>query len=214
MKKTHKIALTSALVLSTFCSVSAYADQSPWQIRLRGIYVDPIVSSANIPVFGGSVTGASSQFVPEFDINYFFNKHLAAELILATTRHSVTASDTVLGGLDLGKVNLLPPTLTLKYLFLPDCIFNPYIGAGLNYTYFYNVNSGPVANSISYSNSFGPALQAGIDVALNKNWSINFDVKKIFIETTASVTAAGQTVNTHVKLNPFVYGIGVAYRFS
>ena len=79
-------------------------------------------------------------YVPEIDISYFVTPNIALELIAATTKHDVGASD----GTDLGSVWLLPPTLTLQYHFAPTSRFSPYIGAGLNYTIFYNEKNGDV----------------------------------------------------------------------
>lgn len=195
----------------SFTNDDSYSN--PWMVRLRALYIDPYASSSQLPIINGEVTHISSEVIPELDISYFFNHYLAAELILGTSRHSVEATGTTLGNVDLGHVNLLPPTLTLQYHFLPNSMINPYVGAGINYTYFYNVDNGPTATSIKYSNSFGPALQAGVDVFLDKHWAINFDVKKIFIESSVHVVALGTVLDTQVKINPMVYGVGIGYHF-
>lgn len=209
--KPKKLILAMTLCLG-FSGIS-YASENPWLFRLRGIVVVPSVSSSTINVIGGNVTDISTAVVPEFDISYFFTPHIAAELILGTTRHTVKATGTAVGNPDLGSVFLLPPTLTAQYHFLPNAIINPYLGVGLNYTYFYNVKNGPGLSGKSYTNSFGPAFQAGVDIALNKHWSINLDVKKILIRTTATLNAAGVPLTSDVKIDPFVYGIGVGYHF-
>ncbi|MCD6046456.1 MAG: outer membrane protein OmpW [Gammaproteobacteria bacterium] len=210
----------AVIAASTLFSLQAFADdtstqtQSPWLIRLRAIDVVPDASSSTITGLGGHVNKVSNDAVPELDISYFLTKNIATELILGTTKHDIKATGTALGQVDLGSVRLLPPTLTLQYHFLPNSTFDPYVGAGVNYTYFYGVNKGPVASSINYSNSFGPALQAGADIAINKNWLINFDVKKLFIQTNATVNVGSASYTTTAKLNPVVYGMGVGYRFS
>ena len=56
-------------------------------------------------------------------------------------------------------------------------------------------------------NSWGPALQVGFDYALDKNWSLNFDVKKVYIDTTVS-GGIGK-----FKVDPVLVGLGVGYRF-
>ncbi len=102
-----------------------------WQIRVRAIDVIPDVdSSVNI---GGEVD-ADNAVVPELDISYFFTDHIAAELILATSKHDMDYT----GNVDLGDAMILPPTLTLQYHFTPDQAFSPYVGAGVNYSMFYN----------------------------------------------------------------------------
>ena len=197
-----------------FAGAGVCGSDPSWLVRLRAIDVAPDASSSTISLIGGNVTKISDQGTGELDFSYFYNSNIAAELILATTRHSVQATNTALGTVDLGKVSVLPPTLTAQYhVHLTDAI-KPYIGAGINYTHFYNVNHGPVATSISYEDSFGPALQIGTDIALNDQWSINVDVKKIWIESDVVVYTQNAQLTTTAKVNPWVFGAGVGYRFG
>ena len=150
--------------------------------------------------------------VPEIDFTYFITSNWAAELILATTRHRVTDSASTLGDVDLGKVSLLPPILTLQYHFRPDAKYRPYVGAGINYTIFYDEKApGTTVTAISYEDNFGFALQAGIDVGINESWSVNFDLKKVYLST--DVTLNNGAILADVDLDPWIFGIGLAYRF-
>ena len=95
---------------------------------------------------------------------------------------------------------------------MPKQRFSPYVGAGLNYTIFYNADApGGAVTSVHYDNGWGYALQAGFDVAVAENWSVNVDVKKLFIDT--SVAINGGAVNASVDLDPWVVGLGVGYKF-
>ncbi|MCF6764345.1 outer membrane beta-barrel protein [Thiotrichales bacterium 19S3-7] len=182
---------------------------SHWQIRARGIWVVPIVSSTEIQAAPVKVESISNAVVPEIDINYFFTPHISTELILATTKNSVNGSN----GTDLGSVWLLPPTLTVLYHFMPDYWISPYAGAGINYTFFYNVKSGDVSD-IHYDNTFGFALQAGVDFNINSHWSFNLDVKKLFINTDAHVDlGSGMNQTLNVTINPWIFGAGIGYKF-
>lgn len=192
-----------------FTSASSF---SHWLIRARGIAIMPTNSSNQVGNLGGSVS-TSNQIVPELDFSYFFTKNISAELILATSRNSVTAVNTSAGTLSLGKVSVLPPTLTLQYHFLADSLISPYVGAGLNYTYFYDVKNGSGLSGTYYAPSFGPALQVGTDVNLNKHWVFNVDVKKIYITTHVSTVSSGTQQTTDASLNPWVVGCGFGYRF-
>ena len=53
-------------------------------------------------------------------------------------------------------------------------------------------------------------MQIGFDYALDKNWSINFDVKKVYIKT--DVRSFGTKVGTF-KVDPVLVGVGLGYRF-
>ncbi len=211
--KYKKIIVSSMSILAFVLAQRAFADAGDWQIGVRAIDVVPVAGSSPITGINGNVTSISSEVAPELDINYYFTNHLSSELILATTRNSVEATGTVAGNVNLGSVGVLPPTVTLLYHFFPDHLITPYAGAGINYTHFYNASSGNVASAIYYSDSFGPALQAGFDVNLNKNWALNVDVKKIFMSSNVTATVGGEQVTTHVNINPMIYGAGVRYRF-
>tara|TARA_R100000656_G_scaffold56171_1_gene44266 strand:- start:11 stop:622 length:612 start_codon:yes stop_codon:yes gene_type:complete len=177
---------------------------SPWLIRVRGIYVSPD-ESANVRGLAGSVE-ADGSLVPELDISYFFTDNIAAELILATSNHDMSAT----AGVDLGDVWVLPPTLTLQYHFSPKETFRPYVGAGINYTIFYGEDKGAVA-SIDYEDGFGYALQAGADFDLGNQWVFNIDVKKLWLNT--DVTINGGAITADVDLDPWIFGAGFGYRF-
>ena len=114
MKKTIFTALIACLMLNTInaqeTETNSSTNFSKWQVRLRAIAVVPN-ESATIQTIGGDVQ-IFNAFVPELDFTYFFTKNIAAELILATTKHDVKAISTAAGNIPLGDVWLLPPTLT------------------------------------------------------------------------------------------------------
>lgn len=194
-------------------------------VRVRGLAVVP-QESGDLKLNGTTNIGEANvknDYIPEIDFSYFFTDNIAAELIAGTSRHSVNGSiSSGLGGsVDIGKVSLLPPTLTAQYHFFTKERVSPYIGAGINWTLFYNEDAANKANGIGlaithtdYKNRFGFALQAGVDVALVGNWSLNFDVKKIFLKTDVTAqTNLGPVVNSSVRLDPWLVGVGVGYRF-
>lgn len=181
-----------------------------FMIRLRGIGVIPDEDSS-ISVIGGHAR-ASNEAVPEIDFSYFITDNIALELIAATSKHDVSARGTSLGSVDLGDVYILPPTLTVQYHPLPKSRFSPYVGAGVNYTIFYNEDaSGGTVTDIDYDDSFGWALQAGLDVAIDNHWYANVDVKKLFLDT--DVKLNGGAIRADVDLDPWIVGAGIGYRF-
>jgi len=189
------LACAGALALGT-----AQAAQGDWLGRVRVINIDPDASSSALNL------DVNSKVAPELDFSYFVTNNLALELILATRRHEVTA-----GGVPVGSVKHLPPTVLLQYHFLPDQQFRPYVGAGLNYTRFYDVNLGGGTITVDKS-SWGPAIQAGMDIAINKQFFFNIDVKKIWMDTDVKAAATGAPL-ANLKINPVIFGIGVGMKF-
>lgn len=199
-----KLAVAAAVLAACGLAQAQGPGESPWLVRVRAVNIDPVNKSDPIGGVGpANQVQVSSRNIPELDISYFFNRNIAAELVLTyPQKHDVT-----LGGAPLGSFKQLPPTLTAQYHFLPGRQFDPYLGAGLNYTRISSVNLGPVTLEKS---STGFALQAGLDYRIDRNWVINVDVKKVQIRSDAFV--AGAKV-TNVKLDPVLFGVGVGYRF-
>ena len=194
----NKLLLASVLALASL-TPAAHAQEGPWLVRVRAVNLD----SANKDSTGLDLS-VNDKVIPEVDISYFFTPQVAAELILTyPQKHTVRAGDTRIGSL-----KHLPPTLTVQYHFTDLGKFKPYVGAGLNYTRFMSVDL-PDGVSID-KNSFGFAVQAGVDFEVAKNVYLNFDVKKVQIRT--DVKAAGDKLGTF-KVDPLLVGVGVGMRF-
>jgi outer membrane protein len=177
-----------------------------WLMRVRATNVNPDADGTTSA--GGSVH-IDDATVPEIDFTYFFTDNIAAELILATATHDVN----VRGVAPLGEVSLLPPILALQYHFNPRGRLSPYIGAGINYTIFYDEDpAGGAVTSVDYDNAFGWAAQIGVDYAIDNRWSINLDIKKLWLETDVSVNG-GAITGKDVEINPWIISLGVGYRF-
>ncbi|MFT3822817.1 MAG: OmpW family outer membrane protein [Chitinophagaceae bacterium] len=200
------VALLMAGVMSFAQSSVNGKAGSKWAVRLRVIGAVPPSSSYNL---SGSDVKISSSVMPEVDFSYYFTKNLSAELILGTTHHTVKLENSS-GSATLGKVWLLPPTLNLQY-HLPVGNFIPYVGAGINYTIFYGTKD--EAASLSYKNKAGFSTQLGFDYNLSDKWFINVDAKKVWLKTDVTVKGTEPTVLSGVKVNPYIFGIGIGTRF-
>jgi len=175
--------------------------EGPWLVRARAVHLD----SANKDRTGLGLS-INNKTLPELDITYFFSPNFAAELVLTVPQkqdvHSSAAGY-------LGTLKHLPPSLLAQYHFTQFSGFKPYVGAGVNYTRFSSVKLLGGAADVQ-RNSWGGALQLGVDISLNKQWSLNFDVKKVYINT--DVTLNGAKAG-NFKINPVLVGVGVGYRF-
>ena len=210
---TRIAALAAAFLLSAAPSAfaqepaSATGTAGTFQVRLRAVTVSPD-PAATITVNGAAIGGKTSvtdSVIPEADFSYFLTDHIAVELIAGVTRHTV--NNTVAGRV--ASISLLPPTLTAQYHFDPQGAIRPYVGAGLNYTFFDNPAS--ALAGMHFSHNVGFALQAGVDVPVRDGYFLNLDAKKLFLNTSA--TAAGGTVRAKASLDPWLVGVGVGLRF-
>jgi outer membrane protein len=198
-----------SIIVMMLISINAIAqeksDFNRWQARLRVIAIIPDVDddldAANVDV--------STAVVPELDFTYFFDENWAAELILATAKHNV---DVDMGtGIDLGHVWILPPTLSLQYHFTGGSV-KPYLGAGINYTFFYGIDEGDVVD-MDYDDAVGFSMQGGLDFDLNDYWFLNLDVKKLLLKTDVKVYTGEAIIPVEVDINPWVVGVGIGVKF-
>lgn len=182
-------------------SGAAFAQQAegPWLVRVRAVNLD----SANKDSTGLDLS-INNKVIPELDISYFFTPNIAAELILTyPQKHDLRS-----GGANIGSLKHLPPTLLAQYHFTNFGGFKPYVGAGINYTRFSNLD---LPDGVDVKrNSWGAALQVGFDIPLTKQLSLNFDVKKVFIKTNVY---AGDANLGSFKVDPVLVGVGLGYRF-
>lgn len=211
-------ALLCSLVTESVAAEGIFAPaEKKWLIRVRAAYMDMARESTPIPTLGvpSDAIYAESRFIPELDISYFITKHIAAELVLSyPQKHDLFVRDSALGAFKAGTFRHLPPTLLFQYHFLPDHRwFRPYIGGGMNYTFFFNEKlSVPGVTGLHLEpGSLGGAAQLGFDVMLVHDISVNFDVKKIFIDSNVK-NDAGMKVS-HIDPDPLIFSVGLGWRF-
>ena len=197
---TKKIISAIALAAAALTGSSAFAQFNNGSLLVRVRAVN--MQSANTDSTGLGLS-INDKTIPEVDFSYFFNKNVAAELILTVPQQHDLSSK----GTKIGTVTHLPPTLVLQYHF-DGTSFKPYVGVGINYTKFTGVDL-PAGVDIK-RDSVGGALQLGVDIPLSGNMYFNVDVKKVYLET--DVSAAGNKLGTF-KVDPLLVGVGIGWRF-
>lgn len=142
--------------------------------------------------------------------------NIGVELLAATPfEHKVGTGPTG----NIATVKHLPPTLMAQYYFGgKEDKLRPYLGAGLNYTFFFDEkfnSTGKEAglSDLDLSSSWGFAAQAGMDYMLDENWMLNASVWWMNIDTDVKFKAGEDRVKVDTRLDPFVFMFGVGYRF-
>lgn len=142
-------------------------------------------------------------------LSYMVTDNWGIELLAATPfSHSVE-----LGGTEVAKVKHLPPSLMAQYYFgNAQSKVRPYIGAGVNYTFFFDEDGkGPLSGTnVNADDSWGLAAQAGVDMAVTENLFVNGSVWYMDIDT--DVTVNGVHVD-NTNIDPIGLMVGLGYRF-
>lgn len=222
MKKILNLAGLCAVVAVSATATPAFAKQGDILVRARAIMVAPNEESGGItPTLPNEKVKVNDTITPEVDFTYMLTDNVGAELIAATSRHTVSGTSGTTGSIGaLAKTNALPPTLTLQYHFAPDAKLRPYVGVGVNYTTFFNndatskFTAAAGKTTVSMKDSVGLAGQIGFDLPINDNVFINVDAKYIDIDTTATLRTANLGTQTvKVDLDPFVFGVGIGFKY-
>lgn len=232
------------LIVLGLLGVNAYAHEAgEFFMRVGLATVAPHDSSDGIAVPALNITpiagtaaevGNDTQFGLTF--NYMFSPELGIEVLAATPfKHDITANlNGYSAGLKVkaGDTKQLPPTVSVVYYPMGNASgpFQPYIGAGLNYTLFFSENAapelesltgtlagaaGPVPLDLSLDSSWGLALQAGVDYMVDTKWHVNASVRWIDINTDATFKSSlGDTITVkNVQIDPWVFQLNVGYTF-
>ena len=199
MRKSCLFLISSVFASAFFANVA----NAEWVIRERIVNFD---YEKNNTSSAAPVANIDHNSVPEIDVSYFIEKPISFELSTTASRQSATSS---FNSSNLGDVWLIPANLTAQYHFFADQPLKPYIGAGINYTWFITTGSSG-GNNVTYDDSVGIVGQVGTDLQITKSWLLNFDVKKIYMRPKVSINGSPKTED---KIDPWVFGVGVGYKF-
>lgn len=218
MKKPILILALAGILGSSLQSAIAY-EKGDWVVRAGITHVAPDDTSDNVFVAGADLgLGVNVDSNSQLGLNlvYFFSPQVAIEILAATP----FSHDIGLNTVDtLGSTKHLPPTVSANYYFAdPSQAFQPYVGAGINYTIFFDeqftaTNENAGFSDLELDSSFGLSAQIGFDYMLDNNWLVNASVRWIDIDTEASFDLNGSAGSVDVSIDPFVYSLTLGYKF-
>ncbi|WP_430416106.1 OmpW/AlkL family protein [Marinobacter adhaerens] len=238
MSRTFKLGVLAAAVMAAAPAVQAY-EAGDFIGRVGVATVDPDSSSGNLNSNAlGEIDGAKVSVDSNSQLGltatYMLTNQIGVGVLAATPfKHDINGDGSVLGGAGkLAETKHLPPTITLQYFPMPSgSKLQPYVGAGVNYTNFFEEKTtqtltntyatlapGVTRTDIKLDDSFGLAAEIGLDYMITENVGINAAVWWIDIDTEATINAyAGNAVadtsTIDVDIDPWVYMVGVSYKF-
>ncbi|WP_374378580.1 OmpW/AlkL family protein [Pseudomonas fluvialis] len=228
MKKT--LLATSILAIALTAPLAHAYKAGDIIVRAGAVTVDPHESSSDIWVgaLNTNVPGTKATLDSNTQLGltgtYMITDKVGIELLAATPfSHSVGVKGMPgpFAGLNgkLADIKHLPPTLSAVYYPLDSSsAFQPYVGLGLNYTWFFDTELTSAAEGKGFSgfdldDSWGLAGQVGMDYMLTDNLLFNAHVRYIDIETTGTTSFGGREVKVDVDVDPWVYMVALGYKF-
>jgi len=204
--KTRKNALFPLILALGFAGPALATEAGDWTLSVGAHVVNPASNNGSLAA-GALEADVGSDWKPTITAEYFFTPNLGLEVLAALPfKHDIS-----LNGVKAGSTKHLPPTFTLQYHFNGEKV-SPFIGAGVNYTLFFDQQTTGLLDGadLDLSNSWGLAAHAGLDFRLSDTASLRVDARWIDIDTDVSVN--GADVGT-VKIDPIVYGLAYVWKF-
>ena len=202
------IRLALAASLAAAAVPAAAQSQGDWTVAIGAHQVDP--KSGNGRLAGGTLAvDVGGDVRPTVMAEYFVRDGLGIELLAALPfEHDIA----VAGLGTVGSTRHLPPTVSLQYHFNHAGALSPFVGAGVNYTTFFEEETrGALAGSrLTLDDSWGAALHAGVDIRVGERGAIRVDARWIDIDTDVSLDGAGLGT---VEIDPLAYGAAYVWRF-
>src|ERR1700678_871565 len=124
-------------------------------------------------------------------------------------------------GQEISTARWLAPTLLLEYRFLSEnSPWQPYVGAGVNHTSFYDRDftaAGDAAaggrTKLSLTSSTGPAGTAGFVYKFAPHWQFDASYSIARVRTHLSADTAGEIRTTDISFGPQALVVAVGYSF-
>ena len=115
----------------------------------------------------------------------------------------------------------IAPTLLFEYNFLPaGSTWRPYLGAGVNYTTFYDRDSTAAGNAasggptkLSLTSSVGPVVTGGVTYRISDRWAAHASDSWSQVKTDLSADTNGIIRTTRISFGPQALVVSVGYSF-
>ncbi len=183
-----------------------------------------VITTAATGPLASTAAGVGNSTQLGLNLVYMLSDNLGVEVLAATPfEHDLSVSGLSRYGFrttDLGSTKHLPPTVSALYYFgASSSAVRPYVGLGVNYTFFFQEDLSGSAKTelagtgLSLDDSWGLSTRAGVDWELGNDWLLNASLWRIDIDTTATLGSALGRVRADVDLDPWVYMVSVGYKF-
>lgn len=219
-------AVLSGIILTGIVSPAAAGDSNgnfQAKVGISGVWTDDNTSSlvtsggADLLALGNSAS-TDDMVLPTLTLTYFLNKNVAVELFCCFGQTSIVGEGGLAPNGELAETWMFPPILTLQYHFDGMGAFRPYVGVGVEWIHYFDESvgsNGLGAVGVNLEDSFGFALQAGVDFDLGNGWSLGLDVKKVWEDTEVTWTFAdGSRIVADHDIDPLIATANLGYRFN
>jgi outer membrane protein len=136
-------------------------------------------------------------------------------------RGPATVGSIPYNGQEISSARWIAPTLLFEYNFLDaSSTWRPYIGAGVNYTTFYDRDSTAIGSEVSggptrlsLTASVGPAVTGGVTYRISDRWAAHASYSWSQVKSTLTADTDGVIRTTRISFGPQALVVSVGYSF-
>jgi outer membrane protein len=234
MQPTHlNDALSFGFTVALACAAAnAYADDTENTIKVGYAHIGFHTESGNLsgPI-GTTPPGIQTDLKDARTLALVYERHLQGpwSIVIQTGAPPVVkmvgaGSGAALG--DVGTARAWFPAVLTHYTFTGPWGTQPYVGAGLNYTFYtggrvssaYTDAFNGTTSTAKLKSSWGHVLKIGIAFPLGQDWVLDAAYSRYGIRTTATIVTATSgfgeiTRRINVRSDPGVMGLMLGYKF-
>lgn len=209
-----------ATLLAILGAVPVAAQQSEWRFatRLTSLSFDATTD----PIFdtGTQMKSSSATVTAILETQYMMSDALAVCASVTTAPFDFTGKGGDHDGELLGEIWFTPVTLTLRYEFQLRGGLQPYIGGGINATFYLFDDVEPVLEDYGVTQlvanpSFGWVVEAGVNYDLNHTTFVSLDLKLMDLDNTLDLENDSKENLDRVTIegSPVEIGLGIGWRW-
>jgi outer membrane protein len=242
MFKVKTLATALSIGAMTLCASQAFAQKAGDMIYSIGAaYIKPNASlsplNSTSSAFNTALVGSSASAKGLSTVTlgglYMWTDQIATEVTIGIppkmTTDFTTPAATTIPHPGASTAKELNPSIVAKYLFnSPESEIRPYVGLGITYTTFTNVQANlndpmiamMAGTSSSLSSTTGAIFNAGMIYNIDKKWSVNGSLSYVPLKTNVTFVGtdpyagnAKATTTGVITLNPLDLVIRVGYNF-
>jgi outer membrane protein W len=217
--RTRNFALAAVLLLATL----PLAAQTPRvEVIGRAVWLHPTRGNSSFTLADDFSSGFNSQFGYGLGLNIYIVGPLSVEFSASVIKpkYTVQILDTA-GPASTRTLRTIPVTAGLQYHFCPGGMFDPYVGGGVVYLDFARADNGAdlalddVSSLEIDKNKTGYMANAGLTIAITRNFAANLDGKYLGVSPVARVVfvRGDFTAERRVRFDPVLLSAGFSVRF-
>lgn len=150
--------------------------------------------------------------------NVFWGDRISTEFAITRVENELMIRPRAVNNAGTASAEMMPITGVLQFHLAPNSFIDPYIGGGVAYVLFDDVDGADELNnidfeSIDFEDDYGFVINAGLGIRFTENFGLTLDGKYVPLESSATARRTTGDQEATFDINPVILSAGVSLRF-